>query len=55
MNQKVTQELGERLLQRLKDNRASLLEKKLVMRHIKKLSEDTDKDIREAKWEKIVL
>ncbi|MEK6871825.1 MAG: nucleotidyltransferase domain-containing protein [Nanoarchaeota archaeon] len=55
LNQKVTQELGERLLQRLKDNRASLLEKKLVMRHIKKLSEDTDKDIREAQWEKIVL
>ncbi len=55
LNESVKKELGERLIQRLKDNCASRLEKKVVLIYIKKLSEDTDKEIREAGWEKIVL
>ena len=55
LNESVRNELGERLVKRLKNNLVSKLEKRLVLMYIKKLSEKTDKEILEAKWEKIAL
>lgn len=51
----VADEIGNRLIARLKNNIASRLERRLVLKYIKELSEKTDKEIKEAKWEKIVL
>jgi predicted nucleotidyltransferase len=51
----VAKELGEGLVGKLKNNTATKLERKLVLYYIRKLSEETDKDIMESKWEKIVL
>ena len=51
----VNKELGEELITKLKSNTATKLERKLALYYIRKLSEETDKEIRESKWEKIVL
>ena len=55
LNKNVQKEIGERLIERLKNNVASKLEKRLVLMYIKKLSEETDRRIVEAKWEKMLL
>ena len=51
----VDDELGRNLIARLKNNTASKFERKITLVYIKELSEKTDKEIKEAKWEKIVL
>ena len=51
----VDDELGRNLITRLKNNTASKFERKITLVYIKELSEKTDKEIKEAKWEKIVL
>ena len=51
----VKKEIGNILASKLKSNTASKLEKKLVLSYIKELSNRTDKEIKEEKWEKIVL
>ncbi|MEK6896189.1 MAG: nucleotidyltransferase domain-containing protein [Nanoarchaeota archaeon] len=55
LNESVRNELGERLMKQLKSNSASKLEKKRALMYIRNLSEKTDKEILESKWEKIVL
>lgn len=55
LNNSIQKEIGERLIERLKNNLASKLEKRLVLMYIKKLSEETDRRIVEAKWEKVLL
>ena len=51
----VKKEIGNILASKLKSNTASKLEKKVVLSYIKELSNQIDKEIKEAKWEKIVL
>ena len=51
----VNKELGENMVAKLKTNMANKLEKKLVLAYIKELSEKTDKEIKDSKWEKIKL
>ena len=51
----VIKELGESIVVKLKNNTANKLERKLALHYIRKLSEETDKEIKESKWEKIVL
>ena len=51
----VIKELGESVVAKLKNNTASKLERKLALHYIRELSEKTDKEIKESKWEKIVL
>ena len=55
LREEVIKELGEKLVAKLKNNAATKLERKLALHYIRKLSEETDKEIRESKWEKIVL
>ena len=51
----VNNELGKNLIERLKNNITSKFERKLALKYIKELSEKTDREIKGAKWEKIVL
>jgi len=55
LKKEVIKELGESLVVKLKNNTASKLERKLALHYIRELSEKTDKEIKESKWEKIVL
>jgi len=55
LRESLNKELGNALLTKLKNNTASKLEKKSVLKYIKDLSEETDEEIRGAQWEKIVL
>ena len=55
LREEVIKELGEKLVAKLKNNAATKLERKLALHYIRKLSEETDKEILESKWEKIVL
>ena len=55
LREEVIKELGEKLVAKLKNNTATKLERKLALHYIRKLSEETDKEILESKWEKIVL
>lgn len=55
LKKEVHAELGRTIINKLKNNTSSIMEKKLILQHIKDLSEKTDKEIKEAKWEKIVL
>ena len=51
----LVEEFGERLLNNLKNNSASRLEKKLALQYLKEITEKTTKEIIESKWEKIKL
>ncbi|MCX6751011.1 MAG: hypothetical protein NTZ83_06120 [Candidatus Pacearchaeota archaeon] len=51
----IINELGRDLIMRLKNNTASSLERKLALNYLTRLLKDTEKEIKEAKWEKIVL
>ena len=55
LNKSVNEKLGERIIVNLKNNAASKIERKIVLEYIRSLVERTDKEIMEAKWEKIVL
>lgn len=55
LRENVARELGELIIAKLKNNTASMPERKRVLRYIHELSEKTDKEIREAPWEKIAL
>ena len=55
LNENVDKELGEAIIKKLKNNTASKWEKKFVLKYIKQLSENIDNNIKEAKWEKIVI
>ena len=55
LNKNVNEKLGERIIANLKNNAASKIERKIVLEYIRSLVERTDKEIMEAKWEKIVL
>lgn len=55
LNKSVKEELGERIIARLKNNTASKLERRIVLEYIRDLVKETDKEILEAKWEKLAL
>ncbi|MEK6855064.1 MAG: nucleotidyltransferase domain-containing protein [Nanoarchaeota archaeon] len=55
LSSELTNELGRNLISRLKNNRASLIEKKLALGYLIRLLKETEQEIKEAKWEKIVL
>ena len=55
LKESMNKELGSNLLVKLKNDTASKPEKKQTLKYIKYLSEKTDKEIKEAQWEKIVL
>jgi len=53
--QELINTLGINLLTRLKMNKASKLERKLALEYLSDLNKKTEKEVLEAKWEKIVL
>jgi len=55
LRERVNKELGDNIINKLKNNNASKSEKRGVLEYIKYLSEKTDEDIKKARWEKIVL
>lgn len=48
-------ELGKDLLSRLKNNKASKLEKKVALNYLIRKLKETEQELKEAKWEKIRL
>ena len=55
LSSELINELGRDLISRLKNNRASALEKKLAFNYLIRLLKETEQEIKEAKWEKIAL
>ncbi|MEK6927003.1 MAG: hypothetical protein AABX11_01085 [Nanoarchaeota archaeon] len=55
LKESLNNEFGSNLLNKLKNNTASKIEKKLALQYTQELSEKTDDEIKGAKWEKIVL
>jgi hypothetical protein len=55
LRESVYKEIGRNIIERLKNNNISKTEKRIILNYIKQLSEKTDKEIINAKWEKIVL
>lgn len=55
LRESLDKSLGAHLIEKLRNNTASVSEKKLILQYIKELSDRTDKEIRGASWEKIVL
>ncbi len=55
LREKVNKELGDNIINKLKNNSASKSEKRWALQYIKYLAEKTDEEIKSAKWEKIVL
>lgn len=48
-------DLGNYLLERLKNNKESLIERKFALSYLNSLIKETENKLKEAKWEKIVL
>lgn len=48
-------DLGNYLLERLKNNKESIIERKFALSYLNYLIKETEDEIKEAKWEKIVL
>ena len=55
LREEVNKELGDGIVNKLKNNEASKSEKRWVLKYIKHLAEKTDEEIKSVKWEKIVL
>lgn len=55
LREKANKELGDNIINKLKNNDASKSEKRWALQYIKYLVEKTDEEIKSAKWEKIVL
>ena len=49
------EELGKNLIIRLKENKASEIEKKMAINYLNRINDETLNKINEAKWEKIVI
>jgi len=49
------EELGKNLIARLKENKASEIEKKMAISYLNRINEETLNKINEGKWEKIVI
>ena len=48
-------EMGTYLLARLKDNKESVIERRFALNYLHYLIKETEMELKEAKWEKIVL
>lgn len=48
-------EMGNYLLEKLKNNKESLIERKFALSYLNYLIKETENELKEAKWEKIVL
>jgi len=55
LKEKVNRVLGDNIINKLKNNIASKSEKRVILEYIKNLAEQTDEEIKSAKWEKIAL
>ena len=55
LSSELVNELGRDLISRLKNNSASALEKKLAFNYLTRLLKETEREIKEDKWEKIAL
>lgn len=55
LNEDLSNEIGKKLIEKLKENMASVVEKKIALNYLNELSENIRKDIKEASWEKIEL
>ncbi len=55
LNNVLEDELGKNLMNRLKLNRCSYIDKKIALLYLDRLLKRTGKEIKEGKWEKIVL
>jgi len=55
LSSELVNEIGRYLISRLKENRASTLEKKLALNYLVRMLKETEQEIKEAKWEKIKL
>ena len=51
----IINELGRNLIIKLKENKASKLEKVLALNYLIEMLKETEKELKEVKWEKIVL
>jgi predicted nucleotidyltransferase len=55
LKESLNNELGKNLIERLKNNKESKLDKKIALMLLKELSENTRKELGKASWEKINL
>jgi predicted nucleotidyltransferase len=55
LRQEVKEKLGEELINHLKSNRLTRLEKKYALEYLKNLTEQTRKEVINAKWERIKI
>jgi predicted nucleotidyltransferase len=55
LNESVYNEIGRKLMERLKNNTASRIERKIALNYLNERLNKTRRDIKEAKWEKIEL
>jgi len=55
LQKELINQIGINLLNRLKENEASKIEKFVALNYLKKLVDVTNKEILESKWEKIIL
>jgi predicted nucleotidyltransferase len=55
LKESLNNELGKNLIERLKSNKESKLDKKISLMFLKELSENTRKELGKASWEKINL
>jgi len=55
LQKELINQIGINLLNRLKENEASKIEKFVALNYLKKLVDITNKEILESKWEKIIL
>ena len=51
----LVKEIGNNLLERLKYNKASIMEKKLAVDYLQNISSSTREEIMKSKWEKMKL
>jgi predicted nucleotidyltransferase len=55
LKESLNNELGKNLIERLKNNKESKLDKKIALMFLKELNEDTRKELGKASWERINL
>lgn len=55
LKESLNNELGKNLIERLKSNKESKLDRKIALMFLKELNEDTRKELGKASWEKIDL
>ena len=53
LSAELVNELGKELILRLKNDLASKLEKRVALNYLIRLLKETEKELKEAKWEKI--